>query len=65
MWCVPELTEEYIDRMEDVLDLYELPLSAGIKNPLFLDEKPVQLLDHGREPILATNPGEIKKVDYK
>ena len=27
MWCVAELDEEYIRRMEDVLKLYEKPLS--------------------------------------
>ena len=26
MWCVAELNEEYIARMEDVLALYEKPL---------------------------------------
>jgi len=25
MWCVPELTEEYISKMEDVLEVYEKP----------------------------------------
>lgn len=25
MWCVPELTREYVERMEDVLDLMEKP----------------------------------------
>ena len=29
MWCVAELNEEYIARMEDVLALYEKPLSEG------------------------------------
>ncbi len=27
MWCVAELNEEYIARMEDVLKIYEKPLS--------------------------------------
>jgi hypothetical protein len=22
MWCVPEVTEEFVERMEDVLELY-------------------------------------------
>ena len=25
MWCIPTLTEEFVARMEDVLDLYSLP----------------------------------------
>jgi hypothetical protein len=28
MWCVAELDEQYIARMEDVLAVYEKPLSA-------------------------------------
>jgi len=28
MWCVAKLDEEYIARMEEVLELYERPLSA-------------------------------------
>ena len=27
MWCVAELDEEYIRRMEDILAVYERPLS--------------------------------------
>jgi hypothetical protein len=27
MWCVPELTDEYITKMEDVLEVYE-PLTT-------------------------------------
>jgi hypothetical protein len=25
MWCIAELDEQYIERMEDVLDVYERP----------------------------------------
>ena len=40
MWCVAELDEEYIARMEDVLAVYEKPLSA--REPVVcIDEKPV------------------------
>ena len=28
MWCIAELDEEYIKAMEDVLEVYEKPLSA-------------------------------------
>jgi hypothetical protein len=42
MWCVAELDEEYIARMEDVLALYEKPLSEA--DPVVcVDEKPVLL----------------------
>jgi transposase len=42
MWCVADLNEEYIARMEDVLAIYEKPLSD--KEPVVcMDEKPVLL----------------------
>lgn len=62
-WCVPKLDAEFIERMEDVLDLYEKP--ADSENPLVcLDEKPIQLLDHAR-PASGIAPGKIEKVDYE
>lgn len=42
MWCVAKLDEEYIARMEDVLGLYEKPLSAS-EPVICIDEKPVVL----------------------
>ena len=42
MWCVATLDEEYIARMEEVLAVYEKPLSE--KEPVVcVDEKPVVL----------------------
>ena len=62
MWCIPELTSEYVERMEDLLELYEKPLDP--KEPVVcLDEKPVQLLKECREPIRADKPGTITKRD--
>ena len=44
MWCVPRIDEEYRERMDDILDLYERPLNP--EQPVVcLDEKPVVL--HG------------------
>jgi len=43
MWCVPELNAEYIERMEDILDLYAQPYNPN-EPVMCLDEKPVQLL---------------------
>lgn len=58
MWCVPELTPEYVEKMEDVLELYEKP--ADEKEPVVcLDEKSVQLLKDARESIAADKPGTI------
>lgn len=62
MWCVAEVTAEYAERMEGVLDLYEKPLDP--EEPVVcLDERPVQLLDDAREAIAADKPGLIFKRD--
>ncbi len=49
MWCVAELDEEYIRRMEDILAVYEKPLSE--REPVVcMDEKPVVLHQEVRPP---------------
>ena len=61
MWCVADLDADYINRMEDVLALYEKPLDA--KEPVVcLDEKPVSLHAEVRPPRPA-RPGHIAKRD--
>jgi hypothetical protein len=63
MWCVPELNEEFVERMEDVLELYARPFNW--KEPVVaLDERPVQLLDRGRDGI-AMRAGKPARVDYE
>jgi len=63
MWCVPELNEEFIDRMEDVLRLLAQPFDC--KQPVVaLDERPVQLLDPERAGS-AMRPGKPARVDYE
>jgi transposase len=61
MWCVAELDEEYIARMEDVLAVYEKPLSVG-EPVVCIDEKPVVLHQEVRPP-LAMQPGQIARRD--
>jgi len=61
MWCVAQLDEEYITRMEDVLAVYEKPLSA--QEPVVcVDEKPVALHQEVR-PGLALQPGRVARRD--
>src|SRR5271157_4836470 len=61
MWCVAELNEEYIRRMEDILAVYEKPLSE--REPVVcVDEKPVVLHQEVRTP-LAMRPGRIARRD--
>ena len=61
MWCVAQLDEEYSTRMEDVLAVYEKPLST--QEPVVcLDEKPVALHQEVR-PGLAIQPGRVARRD--
>lgn len=64
MWCVPELTDEYIERMEDILELYNRDYNE--KEPVVcLDEKPVQLLDDLRIPKISDKKDAIRKRDHQ
>jgi len=49
MWCVAELDEEYIRRMEDILAVYEKPFSE-LEPVVCMDEKPVVLHQDVRPP---------------
>ena len=61
MWCVAELDEEYLRRMEDVLALYEKPWSE--KEPVVcIDEKPV-VLHADLRPQRPLQPGRTLRRD--
>lgn len=63
MWCIPDLTDEYIERMESILNAYEQEYDS--KNPIIcLDEKPV-VLQEDKSPSINMEPGKRKKVDYE
>jgi transposase len=63
MWCVAKLDEEYVRRMEEVLALYEKPLSE--EEPVVcIDEKPVVLHRDIRAPLPA-RPGHLARRDYE
>jgi hypothetical protein len=61
MWCIAELTPEYIEKMEDVLAVYERPYNSA-EPVVCMDEKPVTLHAEVRPPIPMT-PGKIAKRD--
>jgi hypothetical protein len=62
MWCVGELDQEYIARME-VLGLYEKPVCR--RAPVVcIDEKPVVLHAEIRSPI-AMKPERAARRDYE
>ena len=61
MWCVAELNDDYIERMEDVLAVYEKPYDPT-EPMVCLDEKPISLHGEVRPPRPAA-PGHIAKRD--
>ena len=61
MWCIAELTPEYIGKMEDVLEVYERPHNPA-EPVVCLDEKPVTLHADVRPP-QPPIPGKIAKRD--
>lgn len=61
MWCVADLNEDYIAKMEDVLETYEQPYDP--KGPVVcLDEKPVTLHADVR-PCSPAQPGREARRD--
>jgi hypothetical protein len=63
MWCIGALTEEYRQRMYDVLELYARPYRA--QEPVIcIDEKSKQLIRDSRAP-LPMKPGGPAKCDYE
>ena len=65
MWCIPNITPEFIERMLDVLEVYDRPY-----NPLFpvvcMDEKSKQLLrDIKTRKPLPMKPGKPTRADYE
>ncbi|MBK8239334.1 MAG: IS630 family transposase [Deltaproteobacteria bacterium] len=63
MWCIPCVDAEFVERMEDVLDLYaETP---DPKRPVVsFDEKPYQLIGETRASVRA-KPGQPARIDYE
>ena len=63
MWCVPKLDQEYVQRMEKVLEVLTQP--ADERAPVVaLDERPVQLLDSVR-PGTPMGPRKVARRDYE
>lgn len=63
MWCIPKLTDEFRERMDDILTLYAEPLPEGETVHCF-DETPKQLLATPRGGH-APRPGRSRRTDYE
>ena len=63
MWCVAEVNEAYLERMEEVLEIYEKPYNP-LEPVVCLDEKPVVLHRDLRPPTQA-QPQQPAKRDHE
>jgi hypothetical protein len=63
MWCIGRITQQYRERMYDLLGLYAKPYDAA-QPVVCVDEKSKQLLEQTRRP-LPLSPGQIAKEDYE
>jgi len=63
MWCIGQITGEYLARLEDVLHLYSLPYNR-LRPVLCYDEMPVQLLGEVAAP-LPMKKGQSARFDYE
>lgn len=64
MWCIADLDDEYIERMETLLDVYEKPYNKEYP-VICLDEKPVALFADKLERLPARKPGQVLLKDYE
>lgn len=63
MWCIPKITNTFIKRMNDILDLYARKYDP--KEPVIgIDEKTVQLLDHLHAPLQLKKDQGVR-IDYQ
>lgn len=63
MWCIPTLTPQFIERMEDVLDLYAKPYTTH-EPVLCFDEKSKELRADTR-PSEHTTTQHVRRRDYE
>lgn len=63
MWCIPEINDRFIERMEDIVALYERPYNP-CEPVICFDEKGIQLLKDKR-PGTPTQPYKPRRKDYE
>src|SRR5260370_10364682 len=63
MWCIPNLTPEYIKRMLDVLEVYARPYDPAYP-VVCIDEKLLQLIKDVRSPVSA-KASKPRRIDYE
>src|SRR3989344_4815716 len=63
MWCIPEVTQDFVERMEHVLDLYEKPYDRA-QPVICVDKKSKQLIANTRTS-KPPKTGKPKRTDYE
>ncbi len=63
MWCLPKVNQQFKERMEDVLNLYEKPYNFA-EPVICVDEKSKQLLQDKQKPVKARK-GKLRRADYE
>ena len=63
MWCIPKVTPEFVERMEDVLDLYARPYDRN-EPVICFDEKSKELRGDARAAA-PTKEGRVRRRDYE
>jgi len=63
MWCVPTISDEFVDRMEDVLRLYARKWDP-LEPVVCFDERPV-VLHEDAKPGVPMRPGRLARRDYE
>jgi transposase len=63
MWCVPTISDEFVDRMEDVLRLYARKWDP-LEPVVCFDERPV-VLHEDAKPGVPMKPGRLARRDYE
>ena len=64
MWCIGALTEEYRQRMYNLLALYAKPLRHD-EPVICIDEKSLQLIGQSREPLpMAAHVAAKQDYEY-
>jgi hypothetical protein len=64
MWCIADLNDEYIEKMEDVLEVYERPYDAA-EPVVCVDEKSVTLhadIRSARPAVQAEKPAGTHRI---
>ena len=60
-WCIPEADVEFLSKMEDVLEVYDLPFDP-LRPVVYIDETNKQLIKELRIPCEPVQPEKVDPV---